>query len=281
MVARVDDGGSKKKKSKLGFKVDRMKNYLERIRTSGSFVKGAGAHKASARREPKPVRVKAVTFDAAARAEYLLGMHKRKNERRVTAVIERRRKHRHETVKMRRELREEARQQYNSVAQVPILPNYEFQFPVPTADDGADDESGGGGGGGDDAALRVAAARSAATTTTHRVGVDDASVVTVSVQPLRPAPPPRVAPPAPQPHGARGRSSSLASARAAPTPLVPDDLPPAVMQRLQRVKRENRGPTQQKIKVRAVKELKKINKIKKHSKKGHGKKGKAGKRKNR
>lgn len=286
-MPRVDDGTYKKKKSKTGFKVDRAKNYLERLKG----VKGG--KKKESEKEAKVQRVKAVVFDEKEREEYLLGMHKRKNERRVQAVIERRKKHRKEQSKLRKELREEARQQYNQAAKVPILPNYQFQFPEGTAGGGTD------GNGGEDNFEQE-------TLQQHDVGVDNSSTVIVSVQSLRAA------------SAGRGKSQSLFAAGADnktksqnPSELAnkgksvqaqqilmnpkqlaragsitqailqDESLPWEVQQRLLRVKKEHRGESQPKIVVRPVRELKKIHKIAKHSRKGHGKKAKSGKKKNR
>ena len=284
MRAFVDDGTSTKKKGKMGFKVDRAKNFWDRL-------KGVAVKKN--KKEEPTRRIKAVAFDEKERKDYLLGMHKRKNERRVTAVIERKKKHRKDQSKLRREMREEARQQYNSAAQVPILPNYAFVFPQHGEDpdvvaaaasageqpqrrkqrgssiereditDDDDDVEGNDANGDDDGDLDAAAVTAWATdggriaTSTHHVGADESSYVTVSVQSL-------------------GRARSVSA-----NPLTDATMPVALRQRLAKVRATTKGPAQPKIAVRAVRELRKIAHINKHSRKGHGKKSKSGKRKNR
>ncbi len=291
-MPRVDDGSGGKKKKKFGFKVDRAKHYNETVRKAGgknasaSAIAAAAALKkknsAAAEEASKTSRVKSITFDENARREYLLGMHKRKNERRVDAVIQRRRKHRTDQSKLRRELREEARQQYNSAARVPILPDYSFEFPNQKRA-GDDDEDGDGSGADDDGITR---------NREYDVGTS----VTVSVAPLQ-GKQQRLRSLSRQQQNsasaagsassaataeARGRAKSAGIASERDALLLDPTIPDIIKQRLARVRKEAKGPAQPRIKVRHVKEMKKILKIKKHSRKGHGKVSKSGaKKKNR
>eukprot|EP00760_Papus_ankaliazontas_P034438 PhM_4_TR7195/c0_g1_i1/m.86587 len=113
-----------------GFREDRSSRFMD-ART------GRGKNKKST-----PTTVKAITFDPNARKEYILNMHKRKNERRATAQFQARQSHHKKTRANRAELREKARQQYNATMQVPIRPD--FTLPLPTAGgdpDGSDDDA--------------------------------------------------------------------------------------------------------------------------------------------
>lgn len=136
MVKYVDAGtdtgdGSKKKRLRRGFKADRLENYKRMIaKKSGKKVKDAPSHTA---------RPKALTFDDAARRSYLLTLHKKKNERRVQAFVDMKRKLRKDSAKTRREQREEARRAYNNYARVPILPDYTYRLPN-LQDEGFDDD---------------------------------------------------------------------------------------------------------------------------------------------
>ncbi|KPA81998.1 hypothetical protein ABB37_03177 [Leptomonas pyrrhocoris] len=120
--ARTDSGdASKKKKSRKGFKADRLENYKRMLaKKSGKKVKET----------PTPTtRPKAITFDDADRRNYLLTLHKKKNERRVQAFVDMKRKLRKDNAKTRRGQREEARRAYNNYARVPILPDYTYRLP--------------------------------------------------------------------------------------------------------------------------------------------------------
>eukprot|EP00388_Colpodella_angusta_P048394 GDKK01076090.1.p1 GENE.GDKK01076090.1~~GDKK01076090.1.p1 ORF type:complete len:274 (-),score=73.26 GDKK01076090.1:79-900(-) len=64
------------------------------------------------------------------RKEFLLTLHKKKNERRVTAFVDTKRKMAKENTKFRQEQKESARKMYNSMASVPILPNYSYRLPT-------------------------------------------------------------------------------------------------------------------------------------------------------
>ena len=275
-MPRLDDGSYKKKKAKLGFKSDRRQNFLDRIKGIKPGKKKED--------EDKVKRTKAVAFDEEERKEYLLGMHKRKNERRVEAIVDRKKKHRKETSKLRKELREEARQQFNQASKVPILPNYQFEFPKNQeveADEAEFEQE---------------------QMVQHDVGADDQSTVTVSVQSLRAASQGRGKSQSlfAQSQGRGGKddlsnqskSKSLALSMMSPhqlqragsiTQKILEDetLPLEVQQRLLRVKKDNKGDAQPKLVVKPVVELKKMHRIMKHSRKGHGKKAKSGKRKNR
>lgn len=138
MVKYVDAGtdtgdASKKKKTRKGFKADRLENYKRMIaKKSGKKVKETPTHTA---------RPKALTFDDADRRNYLLTLHKKKNERRVQAFVDMKRKLRKDSAKTRREQREEARRAYNNYARVPILPDYTYRLPD-RQDEGFADEEG-------------------------------------------------------------------------------------------------------------------------------------------
>mgnify|MGYP006981150780 CR=1 FL=1 len=67
-------------------------------------------------------------------------MHKRKNERRVNAMLEGRRKQKRENLKAKQTEREELRKQYNSYAKVPILPDYTYRLPDFEDDEDSDAE---------------------------------------------------------------------------------------------------------------------------------------------
>ncbi|CBZ30153.1 conserved hypothetical protein [Leishmania mexicana MHOM/GT/2001/U1103] len=136
MVKYVDTGadtaaGSNKKMRK-GFKSDRLENYKRMLaKKSGKTVRDAPTCTA---------RPKALTFDDSSRRDYLLTLHKKKNERRVQAFVDAKRKQRKDSAKTRREQREEARRAYNNYARVPILPDYTYRLPRQQDDMFADDE---------------------------------------------------------------------------------------------------------------------------------------------
>lgn len=130
MVKHVDAGHEDpsssrggKKKAKKGFKVDRRANY-ERM-----LARKLAGKEAKRPAEKRPTRVKSVLFDDNARREYLLTLHKKKNERRVQAFVDMKKKLRKDNARTRQQQREEARRAYNSYAKTPILPNYTFRLP--------------------------------------------------------------------------------------------------------------------------------------------------------
>lgn len=234
-------GTSGKRKQRTGFKSDRAARYKAKV--------DAQLGKKSMVKPPQqPTTTKAVVFDEEDRKKTLLSYHKNKNERRVKAMTEAKRKMSKENSKMRRELREEARSQYNSYAAVPILPNYTFRFPE-YGTDGVD---------------RRPAAAVVEGTTLHTS--TEGSAHTVDVAPLRQA--------------------MTQHANAAPTGSMRQqyylkDLPASVAARVQAVAEKDKGNSQMKKRVNAMTTLAKIKKIQKHSRKGHGKKKASGKRKNR
>lgn len=132
MVKYVDSGegpdsGSKRKK-RMGFKVDRRANYEKIMRKKmGKDTKKTLSSSPSA--------PKAVVFNEASLKEYVTSLHKNKNERRVKAFVDMKRKIKKDNSKVRREQREEARRAYNKYAKVPILPNYTFHLPKASLDD--------------------------------------------------------------------------------------------------------------------------------------------------
>lgn len=270
-VAAVDhdDVGSGKKKVKKGFKVDRRANY-ERNREKKLFGKE------SKRKDEAPKRVKSVVFDDRARKEYLLTLHKKKNERRVQAFVDNKRRARRESAKTRQAQKEEARIAYNRFAKVPILPNYTFQLPQ-YAKDAESDASGGEDeeGSGEPSSRRAVLRQVTQSHSTHALpsamgGTDDAAAaawgadaetVDVEVKPLFPT------------RGAQTRAVLPSSDFS--------DLPKEVEEELLRLRRESKGPARTKARVHMLKELEKIRKIQKYSRKGHGKRTSSGKRKNR
>lgn len=127
MVKYVDSGegpGStdKKKMKRLGFKVDRRANFEKLMKKK---LGKDGGKQAPA----TPQRVKSIVFDESSLKEYVTSLHKKKNERRVKAFVDMKRKVKKDSAKVRREQREEARRAYNQFAKVPILPNYTFRLP--------------------------------------------------------------------------------------------------------------------------------------------------------
>lgn len=115
----------KNKKLKKGFKVDRRENFKRMMAYKAT---GKNASKGGAR-EARAARAKTVVFDAEDRKNYLLTLHKKKNERRVMAFVDSKRKQKKDNAKTRRDQREEARRAYNNYARIPILPNYTYQIP--------------------------------------------------------------------------------------------------------------------------------------------------------
>ncbi|AIN97509.1 hypothetical protein LPMP_200170 [Leishmania panamensis] len=128
--ADVAAGGNKK--IRKGFKSDRLENYKRMlVKKNGKAVKDVPT---------RTVRPKTLTFDDSSRRDYLLTLHKKKNERRVQAFVDAKRKQRKDSAKTRREQREEARRAYNNYARVPILPDYTYRLPKLQDDRFADDD---------------------------------------------------------------------------------------------------------------------------------------------
>lgn len=282
-VTDTGEGGSDKQKKK-GFKVDRRANYEKTIKRK---------HNIKTAPEAKPAgRVKRIDFDGSALKDYVLSLHKNKNERRVKAFVDVKRRLRRESAKVRRDQREEARKAYNQYAKVPILPNYKFQLPSPAEQQqqhsyGSDDESDDGEvekryrrelllqehshhsipsamlQGGEKSSCKATGAGKPGTATTLQdfYNKQDAA----------------------HPAAATAASSSVI---VDVTPLsdhlsTSSHLPASVEEALRQVRKEAKGPSQTRAKVKTLKELEKIRKIKRHSRKGHGKKSASGKRKNR
>jgi hypothetical protein len=243
------DIGSGKKKERRGFKSDRLERFqVSRLKKMGKKVKEAN-------KNAKPVAVKEVKFDDAARKDFLLGFHKRKNERRITAYLDVKRKQKKENTQFRREQREEARKAYNTYAKVPILPDYSYRLPNPLEDAAAeaaddaevfeDEEVD------EDSAARASKSQDFFPQEDSLFGATEG--VSVCVQPLR------------QSHVGTAGAHDFS------------DLPKAVAEELRRLQKAERGPARTKPKVSNLKTLEKIRKIQKHSRKGHGKKGAKGK----
>ncbi|EAN90355.1 hypothetical protein, conserved [Trypanosoma cruzi] len=278
-----DGGNNKKGREKKGFKVDRFESFQRRrLKKSGA----KDAHRNSG--GGNSGRVRAIKFDENARREYLLTMHKCKNERRVKAFVDARQKTRRENARARRAQREEARQAYNRFAAVPILPNFTYQLPQDDGDAESESESEHDTREENDVVdvtvnrrhSAIAAGKtvhviptamrggSSEETTSDRKSHLDDDFVTVEVKPLF-----------------GGLAAASGSGGATTTPKLPandfSDLPAVVEQELLRLRKETKGPSKTKPRLRMLKELAKIRKIKKHSQKGHGKKTAKGKRKNR
>ena len=248
MVADVfeDAGyaGNSKKKAKKGFKSDRRANFEKKLSNAG---KGPLKSQKPARTQP----IKEVKFDDAARREFLLTMHKKKNERRVSAFVDSKRKMKRENTKFRMQQREEARLAYNSYAQVPILPD--FSYRIRTAAEGGEEEDG--------AKTAAHSATGGDVDTTVFCGGNGCDDVTVTVEPLF-------------------KNRSDQARRTLPSNDF-SDLPDSVAKELAKIKKERKGPSKTKAKVHQLKELEKIRKIRKHTRKGHGKSGAKGKKRNR
>ena len=140
MKERVDDGqGERRKKEKRGFKEDRAARWLEKHKKEKELLSGKKVTLKKKQDTAKPQAIKELKFDENARKDFLLTLHKKKNERRVSAIVESRRKRNRENKQFRAKEREDARKQYNEYAKVPILPNYTFKIPNPLEDDDDDD----------------------------------------------------------------------------------------------------------------------------------------------
>mmetsp|Transcript_7947 Transcript_7947/g.10614 ORF Transcript_7947/g.10614 Transcript_7947/m.10614 type:complete len:254 (-) Transcript_7947:168-929(-) len=96
-----------------GFRSDRNAKYLE--------TQGTRKSKKNA------IQPKEISFDSSSREEFLTGFHRRKNERRVNASMQKRRSHTKKIRTERKDRREAARQQYNEMMQHPIKPDFTFQ----------------------------------------------------------------------------------------------------------------------------------------------------------
>ncbi|TPP50519.1 Nucleolar protein 12 (25kDa) family protein [Leishmania donovani] len=271
-----------------GFKSDRLENYKRMLaKKNGKTVRDAPTCTA---------RPKALTFDDSSRRDYLLTLHKKKNERRVQAFVDAKRKQRKDSAKTRREQREEARRAYNNYARVPILPDYTYRLPR-QQDDIIDDP---------EASQRRRREKRLATlphsahampgamlgqeagtaADTHLpVGPSsssklDSEYVTVDVKPLFSTSSGDAASTRKGGDAASTRKGGAASTKTLPCNNF-DDLPLVVRQELHRLRQETKGPAKTKPRMRMMKELEKIRKIRKHSRKGHGKRKASGKRKNR
>lgn len=281
MKPRLDDGlGERRKKEKTGFKVDRSARYMEKHRKEQELLTGkkSAANKKKADATKAPARLRELKFDPKDRENYLLSLHKKKNERRVTAMIESRRRVSNENKRFRREAREEARKQYNSYAKVPILPNYTFKLPDPLAEDAAaddeqvedddedeviDDDDGSMLPG--DVAAVFEGQRVAANVTGMSLYTSETGAVTVDVQPL---------------FGRRGVSVDGSNAKQGTLSsgaknrfvggLDFSDLPSDVAGKLKQLMDEHKGPARTKPRVNLVREMQKYHKIRKHSRKKKG-----------
>lgn len=291
MPNRVDDGlGERRKKEKTGFKEDRRARYLERQgRTAGK------KNSKTSRKGDEPTkRVREVKFDASGRNEFLGQMHKRKNERRVNAMVEARKKVQKENVKFRRDQREEARKQYNAYARVPILPDYTFRLPRPDEegaveagrgrdDDDDEDED-------DDASYASSSAMESdvehvfePANTQQTAGkklrgmtvhATDAGAVTVDVQPLF-GNSQQAAQQQASKHGT-GRPQTAGRKSRFVGGMDFADLPTEVAQKLTELQKARKGDPKMKAKVSMMKEMVKFHRIQKNSRKksGSGSKGK-------
>lgn len=292
----IQEAGVKKKKTKRcdrkGFKQDRYEAYQSRFHKGDYKTSQAKKEAANAARNKERI-----VFDDAERMTFLTTMHKKKNERRVAAFLDSKKKIARENTRFRREQREAARQAYNKFAQVPILPNYKFKIPEVNPEDliegdeeeeeEVDDEDAESSYD-DEGELKpkkkimrkkAKVEKKKRLSSSDKVeygggGAVDASTVTVTVVPLfNNAPAPVIPVGAPPKKGVKGVSMDVMASLS--------DLPISVAQELMKLRAERKGPSHTKAKVKTLKELEKIRKIKKHSRKGHGKSAKGGKKKNR
>ena len=280
MVA-VDVGlGSGKKNEKKGFKVDRYERYQAKRR--GEVLP---SKKEANRKKNLQTATKEVRFDESARHEFLTGFHKRKNERRVKAFTDAKKKIAKENQKMRQEQREEARRAYNNFAKVPILPDYSYQLPNyvgSIADEGDDETRDEEGGNLDDrekeesnssfAAVMQSRKQRERTVMQPEERFGDDQDVVVHVQPLFGRPNAAAAPSS----SSSGSTSKCNNKKQAAVKGSLDDfsdLPEAVAAELKRLRMTEKGPARTKARQNTLKQLEKIRTIRKHSKKGHGKKG--------
>eukprot|EP00758_Cryptobia_borreli_P010199 Tbor_TRINITY_DN5546_c3_g1::TRINITY_DN5546_c3_g1_i1::g.12755::m.12755 len=290
----------KKKKTKRsdrkGFKQDRYEAYQQKFHKS-QYKKDIAPNK----NKPSP---KEIVFDPVARKDYLLSLHKKKNERRVAAYMDAKRKIQTERKKFRAEQREEGRKAYNSFAQVPILPNYKLAKPKLTDEDEEDEEdSDNNEDEDDDETLKKKKKKSIVpkkgasvyfSNNNNNNSIDndddnnnnsgtkapssvlDESGISVIITPL----------------GAANTTTTTTNisthkptakelAKSGGTKYNFDNLPVAVAKELAKLREETKGSPVTKPKVSTLKCLEKIRKIQKYSRKGHGKKSKSGKRKNR
>jgi hypothetical protein len=283
MSQRVDDGSARpkrKKGDKLGFKQDRTDRYLARhggAKNAERYSKKALAQKDAV---TKTAKIKDIKFSDDSRVEFLTTMHKKKNERRVNAMVEGRRKMRRENLKHKQTEREELRKQYNSYAQVPILPDYTFKLPDMNAD--ADDMDDIAVSSDDDAeAVDAKTARRNARefrrnaeaelqgVSLHTGTAEEdndaayAQAVTVDVQPLFAAP----APTSRQSSRGGGGGGKVQGYRGG---MDFSDLPDDVATLLNEINAKQKGPSKTKKKVHVTKEMQKYHKIMKHSRKKKG-----------
>eukprot|EP00672_Neobodo_designis_P026122 CAMPEP_0174830160 /NCGR_PEP_ID=MMETSP1114-20130205/2372_1 /TAXON_ID=312471 /ORGANISM="Neobodo designis, Strain CCAP 1951/1" /LENGTH=285 /DNA_ID=CAMNT_0016063947 /DNA_START=41 /DNA_END=898 /DNA_ORIENTATION=- len=282
MREKVDDGqGERRKKEKRGFKEDRAARWLEKHRKEKELLSGKKLPKKPTKGDAKPAPIKELKFDDDARKEFLLTLHKKKNERRVNAIVESRRKRNRENKQFRAKEREEARKQYNDYAKVPILPNYTFKMPDPLAEE--DDENGPVNSDGDDdvepveagASMRddvaaVFANQATRDRTKQLSGLslhtsDGDGAVTVEVTPLFGGGAASSAGGAGKKH-AGGTLKSGAKNRFVGG-LDFSDLPEEVAQKLEEKMKAQRGPSKMKARVNMVREMQKFHKIQKHSRK--------------
>ncbi|AYU82350.1 hypothetical protein, conserved [Leishmania donovani] len=317
MVKYVDTGADTaaggNKKMRKGFKSDRLENYKRMLaKKNGKTVRDAPTCTA---------RPKALTFDDSSRRDYLLTLHKKKNERRVQAFVDAKRKQRKDSAKTRREQREEARRAYNNYARVPILPDYTYRLPRQQDDMFADDEeneeregedgysSQSAEDGEEDADMpwisiddpeasqrrrrekRLATLPHSAHAMPGAMLGQEAGTAADTHLPVGPSSSSKLdseyvtVDVKPLFSTSSGDAVSTRKGGAASTKTLPcnnfDDLPLVVRQELHRLRQETKGPAKTKPRMRMMKELEKIRKIRKHSRKGHGKRKASGKRKNR
>ena len=239
------------KKEKKGFKVDRYEKYKRQFDKKARRKEDA---------KKAPTRVKEVRFDAKAREEWLTTRHKEKNARRVAAHVDRRVKQHRENSKLRKELREEARQQYNNYARVPILPDFSYKVPKYVDEFGRPKKIVDGVPVDDNDEAPEACPMMNESTFFEDKDAVHGEGVRVDVKPL----------------------TYDAPVRKARGGLDFSDLPADVAAELNRLhESQQKGQAQTKRKIHMLKEMAKINKIAKHSRKGHNKKKSGtGKRKN-
>ena len=130
LTPTADDKKAQKKarrSEKKGFKSDRYDAYQKKFHPT-QWKKAQQEKSKKGQREGQ--RPKEIKFDDSSRREFLTTLHKKKNERRVTAFVDAKRKLAKENTKFRAEQKENARKMYNSMASIPILPNYSYKLPT-------------------------------------------------------------------------------------------------------------------------------------------------------
>eukprot|EP00759_Apiculatamorpha_spiralis_P040051 PhF_6_TR38713/c1_g1_i1/m.57939 len=102
--------------ARRGFRADRAERFLQ-------------AKMGNKKKVERKIAVKEIKFDPSSRADFVLGFHRRKNERKAKAQFQTRVTQQKKVKSDRQDLREAARQQYNATMQVPIQPDFTLKLP--------------------------------------------------------------------------------------------------------------------------------------------------------